>query len=185
MIRDIEKIRKAREIILNLANGVDPINEIEIKTNDVLSDPRIIRCFFFIGEVLDGVAKGEYSKGTKGLKFIITPEQKANVVFTGGEIGVNEISKCINEQLNPLLSKRTAGSLINKGLKKMKILSEREDPDGKIRTTINEKSAKYGFIEVQKTFNGDEYTQVLANDLGKNFILDNIDEIMNKSSKNN
>lgn len=178
MINDIDKIGKARDIILKLANGVDPTSGTEIKDNIILSDPRIIRSFFFIGEVLNNLVKGEYTKGTKGLSFIITPEQKSNVVFTEGDIGVNEIAKCINVEINPLVSKRTAGSLINKGLKRMRILTEIEQPDGRKRTTVNDNSSIYGFVEVQKNFNGEEYMQVLVNDIGKKFILDNIEKIM-------
>ncbi len=185
MMKDIEKIGKAREIILNLANEIDPITGNEILQNDILRDPRIIRSFFIAGEVLDGVVKGEYSKRPKNLNFKITSEQKANISFTEGEIGVNEVARCINEQINPLISKKTTGILINRGLKRMGILSELESDYGKKRTTVNENSENYGFIEVKRNFNGREYMQVLANDIGKRFVLDNIERIMKSEESNN
>jgi hypothetical protein len=52
-------------------------------------------------------------------KFVITEEQKKSIVFTEGEIGVNEISKCINMNINPLISKKVTGNTINRGLKKI------------------------------------------------------------------
>jgi hypothetical protein len=180
VIRDIERIGKAKEIIQKLASGIDPTNGEEIINDHILSDPRIIRMFFFVSEVLDNVIKGEYSKDIKLTDFIITPEQKESVIFTEGDIGVNEVSRCINKAINPLVSKKVSGLLINKGLKRMGILTEVENNDGKRRTTINEISQNYGFSEVKRSYEGREYMQVVANDMGKKFILDNIEEIMEK-----
>lgn len=178
MIRDIEKIGKAKEIIQKLANGIDPTTGEEIGNDHLLSDPRMIRMFFFVSEVLDNVIRGEYSKDIKITDFVITPEQKESVVFTEGDIGVNEIAKCINKVINPLVSKKVSGALINKGLKRMGILTEIENFDGKKRTATNEISEDYGFSERLRNFEGREYMQVVANDIGKKFVLDNIEEIM-------
>ena len=179
MINDIEKIRKAKDIILKLANGIDPVDGGEIKQEHILNDPRMIRCFFFVSEVLENVIVGDYSKGTKKMtKFIITDEQKNKVIFTDGEIGVNEISKCINLSINPLISKKLSGNMINRGLKRMGILTEIENEDKTRRTAINETSINYGFTEVKRSYNGREYFQVVANEEGKKFILENIEEIL-------
>ena len=108
MIYDIEKIEKAKAILQSIANGKDPINGEVIEEDNFVNDPRLIRMFYFIAEVLDNVVKGNYSKG-KISEFVITNEQRNDVVFTEGNIGVNEIAKCINRQINPLISKRVTG----------------------------------------------------------------------------
>lgn len=182
MIKDIEKIRKAKDIIRKLANGIDPINGGEIENDSILSDPRMIRYFFLVSEVLEDVIKGEYSKAVKNNTFIITPEQKGEVVFPEGNIGVNDIAKSINQYINPLISKKVTGNLLNRGLKRMGILTEVEKPDGGKRTAINELSQKIGFNEVKKSYEGKEYIQVVANDSAKNFVLDNIESIMIKEN---
>lgn len=146
MVKDIKKIGKANDLILKLANGISPVDDEAIKGDNLLNDPRMIRCFFYISNVLDNLVKGEYSKATNRLKFIITDEEKANITFTLGEIGANEISKCINKNINPLISKRTTGNLINRGLKRMEILTEVINDDGSKRTAVNEKSVDYGFL---------------------------------------
>ena len=102
---------------------------------------------------------------------------KNKVIFTEGNIGVNEVAKCINEQINPLISKKVTGAQLNKGLKKLGILSELEE-DGKKRTTTNERSKDYGFFLEKRSYDGREYDMVLINDEGKKYILDNIEEIM-------
>ena len=176
MINDIEKIEKAKIIIQKIADGTNPTNGLLIETDSFLHDPRIIRCFYYISDVLDGVINGSYSN-KKITDFIITNEQKSEVKFTEGNIGVNETAKCINQQINPLISKKVSGALLNKGLKRMGILSELV-ADGKKRTITNENSKDYGFFLEKRNYEGREYEMVLINDEGKKFILDNIEKIM-------
>ena len=147
-----------------------------IEEGNFVNDPRLIRMFYFVAEVLDNVVKGNYSRG-KVSEFIITGEQN-DVVFTEGNIGVNEIAKCINQQINPLMSKKVSGMAINNGLKRLGILSEAIDDLGKKRTTTNEKSVDYGFQLEKRNYNGVEYYMVVIDDKGKKYILDNIEEIM-------
>jgi hypothetical protein len=129
MIKDIEKIEKARLIIQKIADGTNPINGQPVEADSFLHDSRITRCFYFISEVLEAVVKGTYSN-KKINDFVITDEQKNKVVFTEGNIGVNEAARCINLQLNPLMSKKVTGAQLNKGLKRLGILSEAVE-DGK------------------------------------------------------
>ncbi|HZJ99836.1 MAG TPA: hypothetical protein VFC79_07505 [Tissierellaceae bacterium] len=177
MLNDIEKIEKAKIIIQKIANGTNPINGEAIEGDILLNDPRISRCLYFVSEVLDNVIKGNYSNRNIR-EFVITEQQKLNVVFTDGNIGVNEIAKCINQQINTLLSKKTSGAAINNGLKRMGILSEAISTEGKKRTTTNENSHVYGFQLERRNYNGNEYDMVAIDDKGKKFILDNIEEIM-------
>jgi hypothetical protein len=55
MIKDIEKIEKARLIIQKIADGTNPINGQPVEADSFLHDSRIIRCFYFISEVLEAV----------------------------------------------------------------------------------------------------------------------------------
>ncbi|MDD4088249.1 MAG: hypothetical protein PHS04_03645 [Tissierellia bacterium] len=176
MINDIEKIEKAKIIIQKIADGTNPTNGLPIETESFLHDPRIIRCFYYITEVLEAVKNGTYSN-TKITDFIITNEQKNKVEFTAGNIGVNEAARCINQQINPLISKKVSGALLNKGLKRLGILSELV-VDGKKRTITNENSKDYGFFLEKRSYDGREFDMVLINDEGKKYILDNIEKIM-------
>ena len=177
MLNDIEKIEKAKIILQKIAGGTNPISGEPIEGDNFLNDPRIIRCFYYVAEVLDNVVQGNYMKNRIS-DFQITEEQKSQVIFIEGNIGVNQIAKCINQLINPLVSKRVSGVAINNGLKRMGILSETIDNEGKKRTTINENSADYGFQLERRNYNGNEYDMVVIDDRGKKYILDNIEEIM-------
>lgn len=175
MLSEIEKIEKAKNIIKQIADGTNPVNGDVIEGDVLLNDPRIIRCFYFVSEVLNNVIKGEYKKPSR---FVITEHEKARVVFTEGNTGVNQIAQCINKQINPLVSKKTTGAAINIGLTRMGIITKTRNDEGKTRTTVNEDSHLYGFHLEKRNFNGRDYDVVVIDDKGKKFILDNIEEIM-------
>jgi hypothetical protein len=68
--------------------------------------------------------------------------------------------------------------VLNKRLKKLGILGEESTIEGKMRTVINEKSAQFGFEAERKSYNGVEYDMVVINNVGKKYLLENIENIM-------
>ncbi|NSW91900.1 MAG: hypothetical protein HPY74_14735 [Firmicutes bacterium] len=177
MHSESEKIEKAKIVLQKIAKGIDPLTGEQIEGDSFLNDPKIIRCFYFVTEVLDNVLKGVYSN-RKLSHFFITPEQKSKVQFPEGKIGVNEFSKSINACIDPTSSKKLTGVELNKKLKKMGILSEEETDAGRKRTITNDTSIQYGFETERRVYNGNEYDMVVINDKGKKYLLDNIETIM-------
>jgi hypothetical protein len=174
-----EKIKKAGEIINKMANGINPINGTPIDADCFLQDPRIIRCLFFVQQVLnDAVERPANVALGKPAKFIITDEEKSNVRFPEGNIGVNQFARCINSVIDLNRSKKITGVEINKQLKKMGILSEELLPDGKKRAIVNNDSYKYGIVTEKRNYNGNEYDMVCFNETGKKFLLDELEKIL-------
>ncbi|MDK2799043.1 MAG: hypothetical protein PWQ70_662 [Clostridiales bacterium] len=182
MTDEHEKILKAREVLQKIANGINPISGqlIDADKESFLNDPRIIRCFFYVSDILEKVANGQVNRNIKKpTEFSITDDEKRLVKLPDYKIGINEFAKCINNVINLNRSKRLTGTEINKQLKKMGLLSEEVTENGKTRTIVNDKSGEYGIEAEKRTFNGREYEAVLFNDKGKKFLLDNIEKIMN------
>lgn len=179
MHSEFEKIDKAKLVLQKIAKGVNPLTGEVIEKDSFLNDAKIIRCFYFVTEILDNVMKGAYnSRSNKLSEFIISPEQKSRVELPAGKIGVNEFSKCINSCLVLSTSKKLTGVELNKRLKKLGVLSEESTSGGKTRTVTNENSAGYGFETDKRNYNGVEYDAVVINDIGKKYLLDNIESIM-------
>ncbi len=175
---DLEKLTKAREITLKMANGVNPLTGESIGKEHFLQDPRIIRCLFFIADALKQQLEETVYRVRRPSSFIISPEEKEQIRFAEGKIGVNEFSKCVNKVLDLTRSKKLTGVELNKRLKKMGFLTEEETPDGKSRTTVNSQSLECGFETELRNYNGNEYQMVLMNDKGKRYLLDNLETIM-------
>ncbi|HWL22254.1 MAG TPA: hypothetical protein VNR38_00640 [Ureibacillus sp.] len=112
----------------------------------------------------------------KPITFVITEEQLANVKLPIGKIGINEFARAINKVINPQVSKKVTGQMINKKLKELGILSEIIDEDGKVNTITNENSEGYGIESITRNFNGREYQKVVYNDIGKEFLISHIQE---------
>lgn len=182
MDHEKEKLIKARAVIQKIASGVNPINGQTIEENSFLHDGRIIRCLFYISEVLGDVINGK-QKGypAKLSKFTITAEEKSKIEFPPNNIGVNEFAKCINNAIDLSRSKKLTGVELNKQLKKIGLLDQKVDSAGKNITITNDKSIEYGIESEQKNYNGVEYDKVVFNEKGKKFLLDNLEKIMEGS----
>jgi hypothetical protein len=179
MISDFEKMDKAKAVLMKIAKGINPLNGEPIKDESFLNDPKIIRCFYYIAEVLDNVRNGTYVRNSRLTSFVISPEQKERVVLPEGLIGVTEFSKCINMCIDQSVSKKLTAVEINKRLRKMGVLGEETNPaTGKSRTVTNPRSKEFGFETVTRSFNGTEYDMVVMNDTGKRYLLDHLEEIM-------
>ena len=70
MASDFEKMDKAKSVMVKMAEGINPITGEQIRDESFLNDPRIIRCFYFIAEVLDNVMNGVYSKSNRLAQFV-------------------------------------------------------------------------------------------------------------------
>ena len=179
LINEREKVIKAKEVLLKIANGTNPVDGTPINEESFLNDPRIIRCFFYISEVLNRVIAGQTNQNLpKPTEFHITKEEKGLVKFPENKIGANQFAKCINNVIDLNKSKKLSGVELNKQLKKMGVLSENIDEQGKVRTIINNKSVDYGFESEKRNYNGNEYEMVVINDIGKAYILENLEDIM-------
>jgi hypothetical protein len=178
MYIEVEKIQKAKEIMHKVARGVNPLSGEQILDDGLLKDAEMVRCFSFVSDVLDNIAKGNYKNRGNALRFVIKPEQKSRIILPEGEIGVTKFSKCVNLCIDQVESKKLTGVELNKRLKKLGVLAEESTVDGKMRTITNEKSIQFGFEMVKKSFNGVEYDMVLINDIGKKYLIENLEVIM-------
>ncbi len=61
MSDDSERIEKSIVILQKIAKGINPVTGEPINDESFLNDPRIIRCFFFVTEILKNVTNGSYS----------------------------------------------------------------------------------------------------------------------------
>jgi hypothetical protein len=174
-----EKIAKAKEFVQKMAGGINPLNGEQIENDSVLNDPRMVRCLYFIQDVLQAAIDGQLRTGNVMPEdFVITSDEKAKVQFPQGRIGVNEFARCVNKVIDLNKSKKLTGVELNRKLKKMGVLSEEMLDNGKKRTALSEKSHEYGIDTEKRHFNGNEYEMVLFNEAGKKFLLDNLDKIM-------
>jgi len=178
---DINKLNKAKIVLEKMANGIDPVDGSKIDEKSFLNDPRIIRCLFYVNEILQMTIDGDLENRNtdrKKLPFVITDEEKSQVKFPEGNIGVNAFSQYINRVISPHRSKKLNGTELNRQLKKMGILGEQENEQGKKKTIVPEESVQYGIHTELSNYNGVEYEKVVFDSNGVRFLLENLEKIM-------
>jgi hypothetical protein len=179
MILEREKLAKAKEIVQKMAGGINPLNGAQIENDNVLNDPKMVRCLYFIQDVLEMAIDGRLRTSADApADFVVTPSEIDRIQLPPGKIGVNEFAKCVNKVIDLNRSKKLTGMEINRRLKKMGALGEKVLDDGKKRTAMNERSHDFGIESEKRNFNGNDYEMILFNARGKKFLLDNLEKIL-------
>lgn len=164
-----------------LAHGINPLDGLAITSDHLLNNPHVIRHLFTILNYLDSEPKKRQKKtnNRKRLnKFILTPEQLERVELPKGLIGINEFAQAINLVIDETVSKKLSGAAINRKLKKIGVLSEAKIDDNKTRTVVNDTSIGYGIESIESYYNGEPYKRVVFNEIGKEFLVKNIIDLM-------
>jgi hypothetical protein len=178
MYYDLEKMEKTKTVLETLVNGINPLTGVKIEKASFVNDGQVTRFLGYGVELLHNLICHQYSRQNKVEEFVITPEEKQQVKLPVGKIGVNEFSRCVNLCIDPLKSKMLTGVELNRKLKKLKLLGEESTAEGKTRTILNGNSEQYGFESERRTFRGSEYEMIVINDIGKKYLIDNLESIM-------
>ena len=75
---ELEKIAYAKSFIDKLAQGINPLNDTPIPDNEVVNNPRLCRCFFYVSEVLAQVIINGRKSGAKSSLILKMAEQTAS-----------------------------------------------------------------------------------------------------------
>lgn len=97
---ELEKIRRAKQYIDKLANGVNPVDNSPVRDQDVINQVQVTRCLFFVSQVLGQVIEQrEIRSSGRSVKqaFAITAEQRARIQFSQQPIAVSEFVRRVNE----------------------------------------------------------------------------------------
>jgi hypothetical protein len=181
MYYQVDQLSQTKNVLERLAKGVNPLTGKMVEKESILKHGEIGKCLAVAGEIVERFIRNGCRIGggrnNKQTPFTITAAQKIAVKLTDGKIGVNEFSRCVNRCLDAD-GKKLTGVELNKRLKKLGILSEEKLPDGKTHTTVNGKSSDYGFEREYRSYKGEAYEMVVMNEIGKKYLLDNLETIM-------
>ncbi|MCX7747455.1 MAG: hypothetical protein N2645_11300 [Clostridia bacterium] len=175
MNEDYVKMAKAKNVLLKIVEGINPVNGNPIENADFLKDQRIQRCMIYVAEVL-GRAIRDRKYDTRA--FVITEEQKMKISLPEGKIGITQFVKSVNTFVDLTISKKLTAVNLNRQLKKLGILDEVITEKGKTRTYVNENSYQYGIEVETKTFEDRSYEMIVFNEAGKKYLLENLEMIM-------
>lgn len=175
------KLLESKQAIEKLAHGINPIDGSVIMADHLLSKPQIIRHLFVLLNFLDSELEKKQRKTSRRKrhnKVVLTSEQLESVVLPKGPIGINEFARAVNLVIDESISKKLTGTAINRKLKEIGVLSEEKLENNKTRTVVNDNSIAYGIESMESYYNGEPYQRIVFNDLGKEFLMKNIINLM-------
>lgn len=179
---DVKKLEKAIVYLQRIADGHNPVNNTPAEEDSVLNDPNVIRCMFFVKEVLEEVKRnngyiGKKAKKSNKVSFPIEvlgnfayDEDKAISKF------VNQINELIDETVYQKLNYR----LITQWLKTNGFLEENYSREfDKTITLPTDKGVQIGIrAERKRSSRGIEYMSVVYDKYAQNYIIRNMETIL-------
>ena len=175
-MNDRNKTIVAKDWILKLANGINPLDGSAIPEGDIVNNVHISRCLFYVAELL-GTPKIKDNKKSKEYEneFYIKPEdidKVTTVERTGIANFVREINKLIPDNTRPISYGKILNWLMANGY-----LEEVEvDNFGKRKNPTASGSAVGISAGLREGTNG-QYWAVEYNSNAQRFILSNINDI--------
>lgn len=178
---EIDKIARAQMYLEKLANGINPLDGTDVPENDIVNNVRISRCMFYVSDILKQIVenKGKFKvEMPDRVPFSVTPEQLLHFQFSDTPLSISEITKRINALIDTIYVKELKLGSITEWLVSINMLSSitvnnntrrRPTESGKnLGITTEERSGLYG-----------HYEAVLYSRNAQQFIIDNIDAVIN------
>lgn len=177
---EIEKMEYAKLFIDKLANGINPIDDTEIKDDDVVNNVRLSRCFFYVSDVLRQVIEnGGISKKKSGwIQFDLSAEQLSKFSYSDTPIPISEIARRLNSLITDENMRKISHRDLTNWLMSVGMLCEQTTYDGKTARRPTEQGTKAGISVETRTGKSDEYTLTVYNKDAQAFIVDNLEAVV-------
>ncbi len=181
MITEMDKLKRAKQYMDNLAEGINPLTGEELPGDTILNNVRLARCFHYAADVIKQVVEngGSVTRLIKASQpFAITGEELARVKTVKQPVMVSNIVKSINDARNKPEEKKLAAVTITNWLVKKGYLQVVRDSAGKNHKELTERSEGIGISSEKRTGINGPYTAIFYNEKAQRFILDNFTSIL-------
>lgn len=172
-MEEIEILKHAQSYIERLANGENPLDGSAINDDSVLNNVRIVRCLYYVNDILKkviangGVVSGKPSKPKKG-DFVYDEEKAAKVNISVRPIALSVILNNVHEAFPEC--KKPSFEKVCELLKSKGILID--NPSGSPRYVASPEAAERGVWTEQGTNQaGVTYWRTLYDDAGQRLVI--------------
>ena len=185
---DTKKLETAIIYLQRITEGHNPVNNMPAEEDSVINNPNVVRCMFFVKEVLEELKKndGYIGRRPRTNKDNNKQEYPLEALKSFQYTGVKSITKLV-EQLNDLVDmtiyKKITYNQITSWLKQNDYLTEEyAENNGKKRNIATEKGIGIGIkTELKKDSRGKEYIYVTYDKSAQEFIVTNMYKILSES----
>ncbi len=157
-----EKIQYAKSFIDKLANGISPLDNSQIKEDDIVNNVSISRCLFFVSDLLRQlIENSSVKKKSAKLPFKLTLEEIEKFPYSDTPITISEIAKRFNALTTNEDMKKLSYKDITAWLISIEMLYEMTTPDGKRAKRPTEHGVAIGITtETRTSMRGEDVVTV-------------------------
>lgn len=179
---DMKKLETAIIYLKRIADGNNPINNLPVDEDSVLNNPNVVRCMFFVKEILEEVKRNNGCIGKKAKKrpksdFPIEALKKFSYIE---DKTISRFIEQINEPIDKDTFKQLNYKTVTKWLKQNDFLKEEYSQEFQKNVTLStEKGIQLG-IYSEKRFNsqGIGYLRVIYNQQAQEYIVQNMESVL-------
>lgn len=179
---DMRKLETAIVYLKRIADGNNPINNLPADEDSVLNNPNVIRCMFFVKDVLEEVKRnggyiGKKAKKSDKLEF---PIESLKTFSYREDMAISRLVDQLNEGLDESIYKKLNRKPITQWLKLNEFLQEEDSLEFKKTITIpTQKGMQLGIrAERRNSSRGVDYMIVLYGKQAQEYIVQNIEQIL-------
>lgn len=179
---DSKRLDAAIEYVQRIADGYNPVHNTEAESDSVLDNPNVIRCMYFVKEVLEAVRRNDGIIG--GLKPKAKkepfPYEILGEYHYQGDKTISHLLAQIHLPAEGKNIKKISPQTITGWLKKSGYLTEEYCKEvGKVATIPTELGKELGIYAEVRTYSANTYLAVIYNRNAQEFIVQNLEAIVN------
>lgn len=186
---DMKKLETAIVYLQRIADGKNPINNLPAEEESVLNNPNVIRCMFFVKEVLEEVKRNNGyigQKAKKSEKLLVSAETLEKFTYQEDK-PISKFVEQMNECVDLEVYKKINYQLITKWLRLNEFLKEEHSQElNKTVTLPTEKGSRIGiYAEKRRGSSGMEYMIVMYGKMAQEYIVRNVEKILDGEKTKN
>lgn len=171
---DLSRLDVAIKYVERIADGRNPVNNVPLENNDILNNPNIIRCMYFIKDVLEAVQDNGGVIGSRSGKEPSLPFPM-EILDQFSYVEDKSITHVLNQIYEPIAEmniKKVSVTKVTAALKEDGYLLEEPNPEtGRMRKVPSEKGRELGIYMVEREYNGRMYQSVTYNQNAQEYIV--------------
>ena len=178
---DLRKLETAIIYVERIADGYNPVDNKPAEEESVLNSPDVVRCMFFIKDVLEAVRRNDGLIGKAKGK---APKEQFpyDVLETfcyREDLSITHLMAQIHLPLEGKNIKKISPQTVTRWLKTAGYLTEEFSREvGKISTVPTEKGKELGIYTEVRNYSNNTYLAVIYNRSAQEFIVKNLEAIV-------
>ncbi|MBR3554058.1 MAG: hypothetical protein IKN72_11835 [Clostridia bacterium] len=183
---DMKLLKRAKENIDALAEGIDPWNNVPIPSGEVVSQEKMVLCLKYVSSVLGEVLKNGGVQVEPSERDPFSPQKIdcSEYQYSEVPITISDVIKRINA-CRPITMRKVGTMPFLKWMEEEGFLEKQTQEEIKSKTHYlpGRRAAEIGITEEYRNSNSREYIAVLYSKTAQRFLLANLNSIVGKAEK--